>query len=79
MVRYHDTLWCDGCGIEITWEPIEQDRLFFCCQNCFDGEKVYRPVVAIPVRAPDTAHKRTETTYENPSGILGSDGPIETD
>jgi len=39
MVRYQDTLWCDGCGIEITWEPIEQDRLFFCCQICMDGEK----------------------------------------
>jgi hypothetical protein len=39
MVRHHDTLWCDGCGIEITWEPIEQDRLFFCCQPCLEGEK----------------------------------------
>jgi hypothetical protein len=38
MVRYQDTLWCDGCGIEITGEPVEKDRLFFCCHNCLDGE-----------------------------------------
>jgi len=39
MVRYKDTLWCDGCGIEVCWEPVEKNRLFFCCQNCLDGEK----------------------------------------
>lgn len=38
MVRYQDTLWCDGCGIEITWEPVEKDRLFFCCLSCLEGE-----------------------------------------
>ncbi len=37
MVRYQDTLWCDGCGIEILWEPEEKSRLFFCCQECLEG------------------------------------------
>ena len=41
MVRYHETLWCDGCGIEISWEPVEKGSLFFCCQNCMDGEKCH--------------------------------------
>jgi hypothetical protein len=39
MARYQDTVWCDGCGIEISWEPIEKGQLFFCCQNCLDGEQ----------------------------------------
>jgi len=39
MVRYHDTLWCDGCGIEISWEPVEQESLFFCCNICLDGDR----------------------------------------
>jgi endogenous inhibitor of DNA gyrase (YacG/DUF329 family) len=39
MVRHQDTLWCDGCGIEINWEPIEKDHLFFCCQRCLEGEE----------------------------------------
>lgn len=39
MVRYKDTLWCDGCGIEIYWDPVEKTRLLFCCQNCSDGEE----------------------------------------
>ncbi len=39
MVSFQDTLWCDGCGIEIIWEPIERDRLFFCCLKCQDGER----------------------------------------
>jgi hypothetical protein len=41
MVRYQDTLWCDGCGIEITWEPVEKGYLFFCCLSCLDGEKCH--------------------------------------
>ena len=38
MVRYQDTLWCDGCGVEITWDPVEKERLFFCCFKCQSGE-----------------------------------------
>jgi hypothetical protein len=39
MARYQDTLWCDGCGIEIHWEPIERNQLFFCCTKCLQGEE----------------------------------------
>ncbi len=38
MARYKDTLWCDGCGVEIQWEPIEKSQLFFCCRKCLLGE-----------------------------------------
>ncbi len=39
MVRYLDTLWCDGCGIEIRWEPIQKGSLHFCCKECLAGEQ----------------------------------------
>ena len=38
MVRYHDTLWCDGCGVEIRWSPIHKDQRSFCCLRCLNGE-----------------------------------------
>jgi hypothetical protein len=38
MVRYRDTLWCDGCGIEIRWRPVAQDQRSYCCRNCLNGE-----------------------------------------
>jgi hypothetical protein len=37
MSRYDDTLWCDGCGVEITWVPIIKAGQAFCCQDCCDG------------------------------------------
>jgi hypothetical protein len=39
MVRYKDTLWCDGCGIEITWIPFIKNRRIFCCRDCAEGLK----------------------------------------
>jgi len=38
MVRYRDTLWCDGCGVEIHWKPFTADRHSFCCLKCLQGE-----------------------------------------
>lgn len=38
MAWYADTLWCDGCGVEISWEPLEKGVLFFCCGKCLAGE-----------------------------------------
>ena len=38
MVRYRDTLWCDGCGVEIRWKPLQKGRLYYCCQRCLAGE-----------------------------------------
>ena len=39
MVWYADTFWCDGCGLEIYWEPIAKGQLIFCCRKCLIGEK----------------------------------------
>jgi hypothetical protein len=38
MVRYRDTLWCDGCGVEIRWKPIVKDQRSYCCLKCLNGE-----------------------------------------
>lgn len=38
MVHYHDTLWCDGCGVEICWKPIQKDQRSYCCGRCLNGE-----------------------------------------
>lgn len=39
MVRIDDTLWCDGCGVEILWAPVIYDRRYFCCEVCCRGEE----------------------------------------
>ena len=39
MVWYHDTLWCDGCGVEIRWAPLEKSQHTYCCQKCLKGEE----------------------------------------
>jgi len=38
MVRYRDTLWCDGCGVEIRWKPVVKDQRSYCCRRCLNGE-----------------------------------------
>ena len=38
MVRYRDTLWCDGCGIEIRWKPVKKGQRSYCCKRCMNGE-----------------------------------------
>jgi hypothetical protein len=56
MVRYQDTLWCDGCGIEIRWKPVIKYDRTYCCQTCLLGEICkceefdddYRPVLDNP-------------------------------
>lgn len=37
MARYQDTIWCDGCGVEILWSPTIVNRLDYCCEACRDG------------------------------------------
>lgn len=37
MVRYGNTLWCDGCGIEIRWVPRVSDNAVYCCEDCLNG------------------------------------------
>ena len=37
MTWYDETTWCDGCGVEITWVPVQIDRRTYCCRECSQG------------------------------------------
>lgn len=37
MVRIEDTVYCDGCGVEITWGPVKAKGKDYCCIDCRDG------------------------------------------
>jgi hypothetical protein len=43
MTRTEQGVWCDNCGVEITWAPIiqvgrmRQRLLHFCCEDCLEG------------------------------------------
>jgi hypothetical protein len=37
MARIEDTVWCDGCGVEILWGPLIANSRDYCCQDCLDG------------------------------------------
>ncbi len=36
-MRISDTVFCDGCGVEITWAPVRSKQRDYCCQDCADG------------------------------------------
>lgn len=36
-MQIEDTLWCDGCGIEILSHPVIVGDRSYCCQDCADG------------------------------------------
>ncbi len=37
MSKVKNTIWCDGCGEEITWTPLIKEGCHYCCQKCFEG------------------------------------------
>ena len=37
MVRIEETIFCDGCGVEITWAPFSVGKRHYCCQDCLYG------------------------------------------
>jgi len=37
MSRLENTIWCDGCGVEITWMPVVRNQQDYCCQQCLVG------------------------------------------
>jgi hypothetical protein len=43
MTRYQDTIWCDGCGREISWSPIVAGTRHYCCQDCRLGYRCECP------------------------------------
>jgi hypothetical protein len=32
-----ETVWCDGCGTEVTWSPVLVGNRKYCCQDCQNG------------------------------------------
>ena len=37
MFKYEETLWCAGCGVEITWQPVIDAGDTYCCEDCEAG------------------------------------------
>jgi len=37
MSRIENTVYCDGCGVEITWSPVVHNTRDYCCQDCYQG------------------------------------------
>jgi hypothetical protein len=37
MVKIEETLYCDGCGVEILLSPIMVNGFEYCCQDCSQG------------------------------------------
>jgi hypothetical protein len=37
MVQFDDSLFCDGCGVEIRWAPVIEKGKQYCCCDCRDG------------------------------------------
>jgi hypothetical protein len=34
MTRYEQAVFCDTCGVEITWAPVFLNGSEFCCREC---------------------------------------------
>ncbi len=37
MVKMEDTVFCDGCGVEIALSPVVKDHGEYCCEDCAQG------------------------------------------
>ena len=37
MARHTDTIFCQGCGVEILWGALIAHKGYYCCQDCLDG------------------------------------------
>lgn len=37
MVKMIDTVFCDGCGVEIPLSPVIKDHSEYCCVDCAHG------------------------------------------
>ena len=37
MARSENVVWCDGCGVEITWAPLIDQQRDYCCEECYQG------------------------------------------
>ena len=37
MVKLEETVFCDGCGVEILLAPFTKNRQEYCCEDCAQG------------------------------------------
>lgn len=37
MSKTDNTIYCDGCGVEITWSPVIIGLRDYCCEDCREG------------------------------------------
>lgn len=37
MSWIEEAVWCDGCGVEISWGPVVVGDRKYCCQDCAAG------------------------------------------
>jgi hypothetical protein len=37
MSNIEQTVFCNGCGVEITWAPIVKGNRRYCCEDCLVG------------------------------------------
>ena len=37
MVKIEETLYCDGCGVEILLAPVVKEQRQYCCEDCARG------------------------------------------
>jgi hypothetical protein len=37
MSNIEQTIFCDGCGVEVFWGPMIIGNKRYCCQDCLDG------------------------------------------
>lgn len=52
MTRIHETIWCDGCGVEILWPALVVDNHDYCCQDCLEGYRCECGEHMVPVGFP---------------------------
>lgn len=70
MARYENTLWCDGCGVEITWSPFVADHRDYCCRDCSQGQACDcgEQIIAPDFGQPQSAHELTMAPSKVPLG-----------
>lgn len=37
MVKIEESVFCDGCGVEILVAPVARDSQVYCCDDCAEG------------------------------------------
>ena len=68
-MKIEDTIYCDGCGVEILWTPVRANSRHYCCADCRDG---YQCACGARMESEDDARDRGlgETTRTIEEGLV---------